>query len=791
MSELIKMRINDVEVAVSPGSTIIEAADQVGIEIPRFCYHKKLSVSANCRMCMVEVEKAPKPLPACATPVAEGMQVFTASDVAQDAQKGTMEFLLINHPLDCPICDQGGECELQDVAVDYGSDVSRYSELKRIVPDPDLGPLISTDMNRCIHCTRCVRFGEEVAGQREMGATGRGEFVKIGTFIEKNVDSELSGNIIDLCPVGALTAKPSRFKFRPWELIQHDGVAAHDCMGSNTALHCNNGKITRVVPRDNEAINECWLSDRDRFSYQGVYSADRVQSPMIKEGDGWREVSWETALNTVTDRLKSFNSNDIGALISPNSTLEEMYLAQKYLRGLGVSSIDHRLRQSDFNAQDDAPLFPWLGVNIDALENQDAVLMVGADVRRDQPIAGLRLRKAALSGGQMMAINPRDYEFSFDLGEHLLVNPQEMIVALGNIANHVLTSKKAKPPTSLNDILKELKKTQSTENIASTLLAADNALILLGTYAINHPAASVLSALATVIAANSNIRLGYLSQGANAAGGWLAGVLPHRSVAGESAEVNGKDAHSMLENSCKAYFLMGLEPEFDTADPELADAALSKAEFIVSLSPYANDYMREIADVILPIGSFAETSGTFVNAEGRWQGFSASIAPMGESRPAWKIIRVLGNLADLDGFEFVASTDVLDEIKTLFVDQAEFTSHSRLQAELVMPDTSNSKLMRISDIAIYATDAIVRRASALQSTHSALDVAYMNAADAKTQGVSDSEKIKLSQNRKEAQTTLVIDNLVPKNCVLVPMGTPSSAQLSDSFGSIEISKGDT
>ncbi len=789
MSELIKMRINNVEVEVSPGSMIIEAADHAGIEIPRFCYHKKLSVAANCRMCMVEVEKAPKPLPACATPVAEGMQVFTESDIAKDAQKGTLEFLLINHPLDCPICDQGGECELQDVAVEYGSDVSRYSEPKRVVPDPDLGPLISTDMNRCIHCTRCVRFGEEISGQRELGATGRGEFVRIGTFIEKNIDSEVSGNVIDLCPVGALTAKPSRFKFRPWELVEHDGIAAHDCIGSNIVFHCNNGTIMRVVPRDNETINECWLSDRDRFSYQGLYSADRVPSPMIKKDGTWRDVDWETALNAVNDRFKSFNSDDIGALISPNATLEEMYLAQKYLRGLGVSAIDHRLRQSDFNAQEDAPLFPWLGVSVEALEHQDAVLIVGADVRRDQPIAGLRLRKAALKGGQMMAINPRDYDFYFDLGEHLLVNPEEMVIALANIANEILKANKSKPPAPLKEILKGLKATASTEKMAKTLLAADNALILLGTYAIHHPSASLLSALATVIAEHGKLRLGYLSPGANAAGAWLAGNLPHRGVAGEVLETTGKNARSMLEDPRKAYFMLGVEPEFDTADPALAHSALSKAEFVVSLSPYANEYMREVADIILPIGSFAETSGTFVNAEGRWQGFSATISPLGNSRPAWKVLRMLGHLAGLDGFEFITDLEVRDEIKAKFADQADFTSLNRIRSDFRMPTPLSGGLVRISDTALYGVDAIVRRASALQRTHDALDVAYMSTADAESLGVSHHEKIKLSQNGREAEATLIVDKGVPKGCVVVPMGTPSSAELGSSFGSITVDKG--
>ena len=789
MSELIKMQINNVEVEVSPGSMIIEAADRAGIEIPRFCYHKKLSTAASCRMCMVEVEKAPKPLPACATPVAAGMQVFTESDVAKNAQQGTMEFLLINHPLDCPVCDQGGECELQDVAVNHGSDVSRYSEVKRIVPNPDLGPLISTDMNRCIHCTRCVRFGEEIAGLRELGATGRGEFLKIGTFIEKHIDSELSANVVDLCPVGALTAKPSRFKFRPWELMQHDGVAAHDCIGSNIALHCNNGRIVRVVPRENEAINECWLSDRDRFSYQGLYSADRVQAPMVKKNGQWNEVDWDSALREVTKRMKSVQGDDIGALVSPGLTLEEMYLAQKYLRGLGVSSIDHRLRQSDFSAQEDAPLFPWLGVGVDDLENQNAVLIVGADVRRDQPIAGLRLRKAALKGASMMAINPRDYDFRFDLSEHVLVDPAAMVAVLAGVAHKVLGAKKARPPASLRSIMKGLKTGEAEDNIANTLLAADNALLLLGAYAINHPSASLLSALATVIAQNSNVRLGYLSQGANTAGAWLTGVLPHRDVAGAPSVVTGKHARGMLEDPCKAYFLMGLEPEFDCTDPGLAQSALSGAEFVVSMSPFANERMREIADVILPIAAFAETPGTFVNAEGCWQGYSATVPPPGDSKPAWKVLRMLGGLADLDGFDYVSDSEVRDEIKASFDDQAEFTSHSRIEAEFAPPETVNGDLMRISDSAIYGVDAIVRRAPALQQTHDAADAAFINAADAKTHGVSDNEKVKLVQGGRSAEVALIIDNSIPKGCVLVPMGTPGSAQLGDAFGAIEINRG--
>ncbi|HHJ18917.1 MAG TPA: NADH-quinone oxidoreductase subunit G, partial [Gammaproteobacteria bacterium] len=753
--------------------------------IPRFCYHKKLSIAANCRMCMVEVEKAPKPLPSCATPVADGMKIFTQSEIARDAQKGTMEFLLINHPLDCPICDQGGECELQDVAVGYGGDVSRFSEAKRIVPDPDLGPLISTDMNRCIHCTRCVRFGAEIAGMRELGATGRGEFVRIGTFIEKSVDSELSGNVIDVCPVGALTAKPSRFKFRPWELVEKEAIAGHDCIGSNIAMHLNKGRIIRVVPRDNEAINECWISDRDRYSYSGIYSDDRIHQPMIKKSGQWETIAWDDALTEVNRRFQALDPDDIGGLLSPSATLEEIYLAQKYLRGLGVTSIDHRLRQNDFNGQDDAPVFPWLGIEINELEHQDAVLLIGANVRKDQPIAGLRLRKSVLNGGKVSSISTRDYEFTFDLDHQVIADPAGMVKALAAVANKVLAATKVKAPKGLQNILDQAVADDGTDQMAERLLAGDKSLIILGSSAVNHPVASTLSALASMIAKNTGSQLGYLPEGANAAGAWLAGALPHRGAANTKTET-GLNTDSMLKKSCKAYFLLGLEPEKDLADPALAKKALSKADCVVVFSAYATDAMREYADMILPIGTFAETSGTFVNVAGHWQSFNAAIAPLGDAKPGWKVLRMLGSKAGLEDFNYMTSEAVREALKAQFSDTQEFDSLTAIHDGYRMPELAKGGVYKISETATYGGDAIVRRSPALQKTRDGQACAMMNPEDADAAGVLNEALIQVSQEEHSTNIGLLIDASIPSGCVYIPQGSDASSQLGKAYGPVTV-----
>lgn len=787
--DLVTFEIDGVEIKARPGSMLIEVADANGIHIPRFCYHKKLSVAANCRMCMVEVEKAPKPLPACATPVAEGMIIHTQSELAIAAQKSTMEFLLINHPLDCPVCDQGGECELQDVAVAYGDDVSQYSEAKRVVKDKDIGPLIATEMTRCIHCTRCVRFGEEIAGLREMGATGRGEFLEIGTYIEKTIDSELSGNIIDLCPVGALTSKPSRFYGRPWELTQHSSIAAHDCVGSNISVHTRHGKVARVVPRDNESINETWLSDRDRFAYQGLEADDRLLSPMIKHGEDWRECSWEKGLQHISEKLKELDPKEIGALLSPNSTLEELYLAQKYMRGLGVNSIDHRLRQFDFSDQDKAPLFPWLGDSIESLENLNAVLLVGSNLRKDQPILAHRLRKAALKGAAVMAIDSKDYGFTFDLSEQVITDPSSMVDALAAVARKVVKKKAADIPASLQKIIASAKSDSTVQAIAEKLLKAEQSMILLGNMAAAHPSASVLRALATTIAANSEIKLGYVSEGANSAGGWLAGALPHRREAGHEAEQKGLDAQAMLVEPRKAYFLWNIEPEYDCWNPSLAMSALSSAELVVVASSFASETMQHYADVLLPIGAPAEISGTLVNAEGRWQSFRACSRLPGETRPGWKILRVLGNLAELDGFDYVSADQVRDELKQQFPSDLSFDNKMAFSDSYTLPEKSNGKLMRVSSVNNYRSDPVTRRASALQKTADGRqDAVFINSREVERLGLSGQEVVEVEQDGRGINMPLIIDDSLADGCVYIPTATEYSADLGGCHGQVEVKK---
>ena len=704
---MVNIEIDGKKIQAREGSMVIEAADDAGITIPRFCYHKKLSIAANCRMCLVEVEKAAKPLPACATPVTDGMKVFTRSPKARAAQKGVMEFLLINHPLDCPICDQGGECELQDVAVTYGSDVSKYTESKRVVPNKDFGPLIADDMTRCIHCTRCVRFGIEIAGIYEMGATGRGEHMEIGTYVEHSLSSELSGNIIDLCPVGALTSKPFRFQARAWELVQRDSIAPHDCVGSNIHVHVKGEKVMRVVPRDNEEINETWLSDQDRFSYEGLNSDERAQQPMIKLDGEWRVTDWETALHRTVDGLKQFGTDDIGALASPIATLEELYLLQKLMREIGCGNIDHRLAQTDFSDQDDAPAFPWLGQAIHDLESNDAVLLIGVDVRRDQPIIGHRLRKAALAGGKLCGVNPVDFAYNF---------PQEALCSGGNmpqdlvaIAKALLAASGKTAPAGFDALAADVTVSSAHEKIADALLKGEASSVLLGQAAINDSRFAAIRSLANLIAGLSASRVGYLPAGGNGAGAWLAGTLPHRKAGGRPASVNGKNVAQMLDGGMQAYLLLHAEPEADCADAAKARAAMQKAQFVVSLTPFVGAETREYADVILPVTPFTETSGTFVNAEGRWQSFEGVVPPLGESRPAWKVLRVLGNLFNCDGFDYVESSEVLAEVSAK---AGEITADNRMDWQC---PASLGTATEYRAPAFYAGDGIVRRADSLQA----------------------------------------------------------------------------
>lgn len=788
---MVNIEINGKPLQVRDGIMLIEAADEAGIPIPRFCYHKKLSIAANCRMCLVEVDKAAKPLPACAIPVTDGMKVLTNSPMAIMAQKGVMEFLLINHPLDCPICDQGGECELQELAMGYGRDVSRYQEKKRVVKDKDIGPLISTDMTRCIHCTRCIRFGQEIAGIMELGATGRGEHMEIGTYIEKSLKSEMSGNIIDLCPVGALTAKPSRYVARAWEMSQRPTVAPHDSIGSNLYVHVRGNEVIRVIPRENEEINETWISDRDRYSYQGLSSTDRLRVPMIKQNGVWHETDWSTALETAVQGLKqviaAHGAAQLGALASPTSTLEEMYLLQQLMRGLGCNNIDHRLRQTDFSAQADAPAFPALNHAIADLEQLDAALLIGCNVRKEQPIAAHRLRKAALHGARIMLLNPLNYDMNFPLAEKIIASPVGMVHALAGVVKELLQGNAA-PDKDIAALLADVHIDATHRAIAQHLKSADKGAVLLGNLAVTHPHFALLHTLAQWAAQLSQTTLGLLPEAANSAGAWLAGMLPHRGAAGARVAQPGLDAQAMLDAKLKAYILMGVEPEYDCANPARALNAVTEADFVVSLAAFRSTTMEDYTNVMLPIVPFTETAGTFVNAEGRWQSFEAAVNPLAEARPAWKVLRVLGNLFNAHGFDYVTCHEVRDELKRAVDNQ---TSKNELSAEKPMQrlPAANSTLVRISEVPIYAVDALVRRASALQQTQEAQTAAaYVNRRVAAQLAIVAGQEVQASQGEARARLTVVIDERVPDGCVMIPAGLAGSATLGAAFGAIELAR---
>ncbi|UCE89492.1 MAG: NADH-quinone oxidoreductase subunit G, partial [Pseudomonadota bacterium] len=744
-------------------------------------------------MCLVEVEKAPKPLPACATPVSEGMRVFTRSPTALEAQKGTMEFLLINHPLDCPICDQGGECELQDVALGYGESLSRFTEKKRVVAEKNIGPLIATDMTRCIHCTRCVRFGQEIGGIMELGATGRGEHMEIGTYIEKAVASEMSGNVIDLCPVGALTSRPYRYTGRPWENQQTESVAAHDCIGSNVVVEVRRNEVMRVLPRENEDINETWISDRDRFSYSGLHHAERLQAPMVKQGEDWREVDWESALGYAVEGIKRVMQlhgvDAMAALASTNCTVEELYLLQKLLRGLGAASIDHRLRQQDFSDQDAAPVAPGLGQGIADLQNLQAALLIGSHVRKDQPIAAHRLRKAALRGASVMSISNLDYDFNFPVAQQVVAAPGAMVGELAAVAKAIVETSGVSVPAQYQSALDSASVQDYHRAIAADLKAADNAAVLLGSQAEGQQEFAALRALAALIAELAGARFGYLASGANSVGAWLAGAVPHRGPGGSDIETQGRNAQAILDGTMHGLVLVGVEPEFDCADPGTALEALDATDFVVSVTPFVTDSMRAYADVLLPMAPFTETSGTYVNAEGRWQSFTGSVRPPGDARPAWKVLRVLGNLFDQPGFDYLSSEEVRDELRTLVGDIAPDTAaRGALSSPATVPA---SGLTRIGYVSIYATDGLVRRSAPLQATGDAPHCAvYINQATASSIGLEDGAQAKATQGSHSANLPVIIDECVPDNCVLIPAGVPGADLLGAAYGSIELGTGE-
>ncbi len=822
--ETVTITVDGKEVQAPKGAMLIEVTDAQNIKVPRFCYHKKLAIAANCRMCLVEVEKAPKPLPACATPVMDGMVVHTHSKYAKDAQKSVMEFLLINHPLDCPICDQGGECELQDVAVAYGQDVSQYVEAKRVVLDKYIGPLITTELTRCIHCTRCVRFGREIAGIRELGMTGRGENALISTFVDECVNSEMSGNAIDVCPVGALTAKPSRFKARAWEMMQHKTIAPHDCIGSNIFVHTLRGEVIRVVPDENEAINEVWLSDRDRFSYEGIDTDDRLTTPMIKRDGQWHVASWDEALQLVADKFKSVAdklaeqkakqvaaaageeasestetgaetvepvNTEMAALVSANSTLEELYLTQKLLRGLGSGNIDFRLRQSDFSDQDIAPVMPWLGQNIEQLEKLDAALLIGSNIRKEQPIANLRLRKAAVNNNaQISFVNPRKYDFNFPLANNICVAQQHMVAELAGITAAVYQLSGKALPKNISTAVSKVAANESHKAIALQLKDAEAATVILGNIAQMHPQFSALRVLAEAIAVETNSTFGYLSDGCNAAGAWLAGAVPHRGAGGSTKDVvTGKNLASLMSDAenekLAACLLVNIEPDSDAVNANELLATLEQADFVAAVSTYSSASVKSIADVMLPAASFMETSGTYVNAEGFWQSFKGVVEPKGSSRPAWKILRVLGNLTGLDDFDYFSSDDVKKEVRSMC--EAIELSNATAKAATVKINPAAKGMHRSSDVPMYAADAVVRRAASLQKTVDAQTMCVrLNSAEAERLGVSTATTVTVKQEDNSIALTLVIDDSIPDDSAWIPSALEGNDLLDTAFAVVTI-----
>jgi NADH-quinone oxidoreductase subunit G len=698
---MIKLEVDGKTVEVENGATVMEAANKLGIFVPHFCYHKKLSIAANCRMCLVQVEKAPKPLPACATPATEGMKVMTDSVLAKTAQQGVMEFLLINHPLDCPICDQGGECQLQDLAVGYGGSGSRYQEEKRVVFHKDIGPLVSMEeMSRCIHCTRCVRFGQEIAGVMELGMAGRGEHSEIVSFVGKSVDSELSGNMIDLCPVGALTSKPFRYSARTWELSRRKSIAPHDGLGSNLVVQVKQDRVMRVLPLENEAVNECWLSDRDRFSYEALNSADRLTTPMVKKGGEWMETDWHSALQAVADglaRAKQQGTDQVAVLASPSSTMEEVHLLSKLGRGLGAKQLTTRHRQRDAAAFGKSIGAQWLGTSLTNIGNLQSILLIGSTLRKEQPLLATRFRAAVKRGAQLNVLHSVDSDLLMRVANKSISKPEDLAAALGAVVKVLAEIKNARLPGEVENAVANVAISNDARAIAASLAAKESTGVFLGHYAQQHPQATTLHVLAQEIARLAGGVFGVFGQAANSVG----------------AAVVGADAAA--PSAAKAYVMLNVEPEADCVDAAGQLAALNGAEFVVAMSMFKNSLAAEYATVMLPIAPFSETAGTFVNMEGKAQSFNGVVKPLGQTRPAWKVIRVLGNLLGLSGFDQdnieAVRADIAPDLNAFVA--GKLNNHmSGVKVDLA----TCAAAAQMRDVPIYAVDSITRRAPSLQLT---------------------------------------------------------------------------
>ena len=767
---MVEIEIDGKKVEVQAGSMVMDAANKLGTYIPHFCYHKKLSIAANCRMCLVEVEKAPKPLPACATPVTPGMIVRSHSDKAVKAQQAVMEFLLINHPLDCPVCDQGGECQLQDLAVGYGGTSSRYQEEKRVVFHKDVGPLVSMEeMSRCIHCTRCVRFGQEIAGVMELGMLNRGEHSEITSFVGKTVDSELSGNMIDLCPVGALTSKPFRYSARTWELSRRKSVSPHDSLGSNLIVQVKNHKVMRVVPFENEEVNECWISDRDRFSYEALNSADRLTKPMIKQGGQWQETDWQTAMEYVAHGIRNIRhehgADAVAAVAAPYSTLEELTLLNKVIKGLGSDAIDFRLRQADFRLN--SQFVPWLGATVQEVAHLKNVLVIGSSLRKDHPLMAAKFRQAVKTGSRISVVHSEKEELLMPALVQEALAPSSWVAFVKEIAVAVAEQKSVAKP----DFAADATPTEAAKQIAASLLAGDSG-VLLGNAAANHPDASVLHSVAAWISAQADAKFGYLTEAANSVGGYLAGAYPQKA------------AQPVFSQAKKAYVLLHAEPEQDVALAVKAKAALAAADMVVVMSPFKHG--MEYADVLLPVSPFSETSGTFVNAEGRAQSFHGVVKPLGETRPAWKVLRVLGNLLGLAGFDFDTSEAVRD---TVLADGWKSALSNNASVFVSEQTLSATNVQMIAEPGIYHGDAIVRRADSLQLTADAKAPVLRVSTDVATAaGIADGDMVKLTKDGNSVVLAAKLDSGLAAGVVRLMAGTSVTSGLNGYFGPVSLER---
>ena len=774
---MLNLEIDGKAVQVAPGSTVMDAANQVGAYIPHFCYHKKLSIAANCRMCLVQVEKAPKPMPACATPVIEGMKVFTASDYAKKAQQSVMEFLLINHPLDCPICDQGGECQLQDLAVGYGNSGSRYQEEKRVVFVKNIGPLISAaEMTRCIQCTRCVRFGQEVAGIMELGMGGRGEHSEILSFVGKSVDSELSGNMIDVCPVGALTSKPFRYSARTWELQRRKSVSPHDGLNANLQIQVKGDRVMRVLPRENEAVNECWISDRDRFSYEGLYSEDRLTSPMVKTDGVWHQASWQDALTAaasgIASTVKAHGGNALTVLMGPHSTLEESYLAKQIATAVGSNSIDHRLRVTD-PSLDAGGGIPWLGLKVSDFAAVDRFLVVGASLRQEQPLIASRIRARVKKGAMLSVISSVDDDLLCPVAAKVIVKPSGMITELAGVVV-ALAKRLEKSPPALN-----VTPSVEAERIAASLVSGKKVAVLLGDLAMSGADASQLEALAASIADMSGGTSGRLILSASTVSAYVAGVVPG---------AGGNSARDALTSGAGAMLLIGLEPELDTAYGLSASNSQKSTSKVIALVAHVNQAMRDKADVLLPIAPFTETSGTYISQDGTVQSFTGVVRPLGETRPGWKVLRVLGDLLHANVGSFNSSEDVKAAALAGF-DAAKLGAVPAAISNVAK--TASTSLERVADVPIYHADPLVRRGLALsRSAYGRQAHVRMNAETAKQLNLIDGTTVTVTQGTGSATSTLSVDASVPNGAVRVPLATEVSAQLGATTEPITVAKAD-